>query len=71
MISVLSLYHVIHLFNAAFRLFYNLIHDNVLLILIIYNCEKIFQLIISDMSECFQNFNESLKFFNINFIISA
>ena len=68
-ISILSLYYIMHLFNIAFKSFYNLIHNNILLILIIYNYKKIFQLIIFSMSECFQNFNRFFKFFNIDFII--
>ena len=71
MISILSLYHIMHLFNAAFRLFYSLIHDDILLVSIICSCKRIFQLIIFNMFKCFQNFNEFLKFFNVDFIVFA
>ena len=70
-VLILSSYHTMHLFNAAFRLFCNLIHDDVLLVSIIYNYERIFQLIISDMFKCFQSFDEFLKSFNADFIASA
>ena len=62
---------MIHLLNAAFKLFCNLIHDDILLILIICNYKKNFQLIISDMFKCFQNFSKFLKSFNVDFIVSA
>ena len=68
MISILNLYHMMHLFNTIFKSFYSLIHDDVLLISIICNYEKIFQLIISNMSECFQSFDRFFKSFNVNFI---
>ena len=58
-----------HLLNIAFKLFYSLIHNDILLILIIYNYKKIFQLIIFNMFKCFQSFSKFFKFFNINFII--
>ena len=68
-VSVLNSYHIMYLFNAAFKSFCNLIHNDILLVLIICNCKRIFQLIISDMFKCFQSFNRFLKSFNVNFII--
>ena len=62
---------MIHLFNAAFRSFCNLIHDDILLVSIICSHKRIFQSVISDMFECFQSFNRFLKFFNVDFIASA
>ena len=60
-----------HLFNTAFKSFYSLIHDGILLILIIYSHKRIFQLIIFSMFKCFQSFSKFLKFFNADFIVSA
>ena len=61
----------IFIFNTAFKLIYNLIHNNILLILIIYNYKRIFQLIIFNIFKHFESFNEFFKFFNTNSIISA
>ena len=70
-ILILNLYHIMHLLNTVFKSFNNLIHNNVFLISIICSYKRIFQLIISDMFKCFQNFNEFFKFFNVNFITST
>ena len=70
-VSVLNSYHMMHLLNAAFRPFCSLIHDDILLVLIICNCERIFQSVIFSMSECFQSFDEFFKSFNADFIASA
>ena len=60
-ILILSLYHVMHLFNTAFKLFCNLIHDDILLVSIVCNYERIFQSVIFSMFKCFQNFSKFLK----------
>ena len=70
-VLILSLCYIMHLLNTVFKSFCSLIHDNVLLILIICSCERIFQSVISSMFKCFQSFSKSLKSFNVDSIASA